>query len=71
MRKFVDFMRGEEFQSALPDEHVRLPDRQRVALPADWEQFAPVSPKPFAVDPDEVTEEPQQWLREWRDLTSR
>jgi thiamine transport system substrate-binding protein len=70
MRKFIAFMRGKQFQAAMPGEMYVYPIDRSVALPADWAKFAPVSPKPYAVDPAEVTRHRSTWLREWRDLTS-
>ena len=71
MRKFIAFMRGKDFQAALPEQMYVYPIDKGVALPADWKRFAPVSPRPYAVDPDEVTKHRSTWLRQWRDLTSR
>jgi thiamine transport system substrate-binding protein len=71
MRKFIEFMRGKDFQSALPEQMYVYPIDKGVALPADWKRFAPVASKPYAVDPDEVTKHRSTWLRQWRDLTSR
>ena len=70
MKKFIAFMRNEEFQAALPDNMYVYPIDKGVALPDGWTKFAPVSPKPYAVDPAEVTKNRSTWLREWRDLTS-
>jgi thiamine transport system substrate-binding protein len=42
-----------------------------VSLPPAWAKFAPTSPRPYAVDPADVTAKRATWLREWRDLTSR
>lgn len=71
MRKFVEFMRGEDFQAALPDNMYVYPVSKGVSLPAAWAKYAPVSPKPLTVGADAITENRTDWLREWRDLTSR
>jgi thiamine transport system substrate-binding protein len=71
MRKFIAFMRDKDFQAALPENMYVYPIDKAVALPADWKRFAPPSPKPYAVDPAEVTKNRSTWLREWRDLISR
>jgi thiamine transport system substrate-binding protein len=70
MRTFIAFMHGKDFQAALPDNMYVYPVDTAVALPEAWAKFAPVSPKPYAVDPAEVTKERETWLREWRDLTT-
>jgi thiamine transport system substrate-binding protein len=71
MQEFIDFMLGRKFQAALPDNMYVYPVDTSVQLPEDWGKFAPVAPKPYAVDPAEVTEKRAGWLREWRDLTSQ
>jgi thiamine transport system substrate-binding protein len=71
MQKFIEFMLGQKFQAALPDNMYVYPVDSAVKLPDSWAQFAPVSPKPWPVDPDEVTAKRSTWLRDWRDITSR
>ena len=71
MRKFIDFMLERDFQAALPDNMYVYPVDADVALPSAWAKFAPISPKPYAIDPVEVTENRSAWLREWRDITTR
>jgi thiamine transport system substrate-binding protein len=71
MKKFIDFMVGQDFQTALPDNMYVYPVDSTVKLPADWASYAPVSPHPFSVDPSAVTKNRTTWLREWRDVTSQ
>ncbi len=71
MERFIDFMLGERFQSALPDNMYVYPVDRSVGLPPSWAEFAEVAPEPYSVDPDEISRNRSDWLREWRDLTSR
>ena len=71
MQQFIDFMLGEEFQAALPDNMYVYPVDSTVALPEAWAKFARVAPKPYAVDPAEITSNRTDWLRDWRDITSQ
>ncbi len=71
MQKFIDFMLDREFQAAIPDNMYVYPVDTSVQLPKAWAKFAPVAPHPYAVDPDEVSQNRVDWLREWRDITSR
>jgi thiamine transport system substrate-binding protein len=71
MQEFIDFMLGREFQAALPDNMYVYPVDSAVKLPDAWAKFAQVSPKPYTVDPAEVTRKRAGWLREWRDITSQ
>lgn len=70
-QKFIDFMLGEKFQAALPDNMYVYPVDTTVALPEGWETWAPTAPDPVDVPAADIAENRTEWLREWRDLTSR
>jgi thiamine transport system substrate-binding protein len=71
MRKFIDFMLGQKFQSALAENMYVYPVDPSVALPEGWAEFAPTAPHPYTVAPDEVRDHRTEWLREWRDIASQ
>jgi thiamine transport system substrate-binding protein len=71
MQEFIDFMLEKDFQAALPDNMYVYPVDRAVKLPASWAAYAKVSPKPYAVDPAQVTAKRADWLRQWRDVTSQ
>jgi thiamine transport system substrate-binding protein len=71
MQQFIDFMLEREFQSALPDNMYVYPVDSTVELPQSWATYAAVAPKPYHLDPAEISEHRADWLREWRDLTSQ
>jgi thiamine transport system substrate-binding protein len=71
MKKFIDFMLGQDFQKALPDNMYVYPVDTSVRLPADWASYAPVSPHPYSIDLADITKNRTEWLRDWRDLTSQ
>ncbi len=71
MQEFIDFMLGEKFQAALPDNMYVYPVDTSVALPESWAKFAAVAPKPFSVAPSEISANRTDWLREWRDITTQ
>jgi len=71
MEEFIDFMLGREFQAALPENMYVYPVDSSVALPKAWATFAKVAPNPVALGADDITENRTEWLREWRDITSR
>ncbi len=71
VEKFIDFMQGRLFQAALPENMYVYPVDTTVALPSDWAHWAPVSPHPYAVSAADITAHRNDWLRDWRDLTSR
>ena len=67
----VDFMVSRPFQEALPEAMYVFPVDAGAELPADWAQFAKQPEDPFTVDPAEIAEHRDEWLREWSDITSR
>ena len=71
MGKFIDFMLGKEFQAALPDNMYVYPVDSDVALPDSWTEFAKTSSKPYAIDAGEISTNRTEWLRDWRDVTSK
>ena len=42
-----------------------------VELPAEWAEFAKQPTEPLAVDPADIAEHRDEWLRTWSDVTSR
>jgi thiamine transport system substrate-binding protein len=70
-RKVLEWLVSPEVQAALADSMYVFPVADDVALPEAWATFAKRPTSPKAVDPDEVTEQRDSWLREWTDLTTR
>ena len=69
-REVVAWLQSRAVQEALPDNMYVLPVDDEATLPDLWARFAKPSPKPYAVDPDEVSANRDDWIREWTDLTS-
>ena len=70
-RRFIDFMLGREFQEQLPDQMFVFPVDGSAPLPPVWAKYAEVASKPWTVSPQAITAHRTEWLRQWRDLTSR
>jgi thiamine transport system substrate-binding protein len=70
-QEFIDFMLQKQFQAALPENMYVYPVDTSVELPADWATWAPTSPDPVDVSAADISEHRSEWLRDWRDLTSR
>jgi thiamine transport system substrate-binding protein len=70
-QEFIDFMLAREFQAALPDNMYVYPVDTSVPLPQGWQSWAPTSPHPVDVTAADITSHRTEWLRDWRDLTSR
>ena len=73
MQKFIDFMLGQEFQAALPDNMYVYPvDATVAAARRPWAKYAKAAPKPLRGRPrTRSAENRTEWLREWRDITSQ
>ncbi|WP_309648004.1 thiamine ABC transporter substrate-binding protein [Nocardioides sp.] len=69
-RALVDFMTGPEVQAALPDSMYVFPVVDDTPLPEDWATFAQQPTDPWAVDPAEVAANRDDWLTQWRDVTT-
>ncbi len=70
-REFVDFMLSKEFQEQLPDQMYVFPVNDAAALPPAWAKYAKVATEPWTVPADDITAHRAEWLRQWRDVTSR
>ncbi|HMR49322.1 MAG TPA: thiamine ABC transporter substrate-binding protein [Arachnia sp.] len=62
---FVDFLLTEEVQAAIPESMYMYPIDESVALPPEWEAFAPLSDNPVEVDPALIAAERDQWIRDF------
>ncbi len=69
--RLIDFLVGAKVQAALPESMYVFPVSSEVELPSDWARFAVRPERPFQVDPAEIEERRDAWLREWSDVTSR
>ncbi|WP_369370176.1 thiamine ABC transporter substrate binding subunit [Promicromonospora sp. Populi] len=61
----VDFLLTQDVQAALPESMYMYPADSSVALPDDWQRFAPQADTPFEVDPDQVSEHRDEWIERW------
>ena len=56
---------------SVADEHVRLPGGRRGPAPPDWARHAVQPESPYQLDPDEIAENREAWLEEWREIVTR
>jgi thiamine transport system substrate-binding protein len=70
-KELIEFLVSPEVQAALPESMYVFPVADGVELPPEWAKFAEQPTDPYEVDPAEVTENRETWLREWSDVTSR
>ena len=65
----VDYLLTDEVQAAIPDAMFVYPVTD-VELPELWAQWADVAPEPIQVDPEQIEENREDWVREWADITT-
>jgi thiamine transport system substrate-binding protein len=66
-RQVVDFLLSDDFQAAVPEQMYMYPVDDAAPLPESWQTFGPLSPRPFAVDPDMIDAHRDEWIRTWTD----
>lgn len=66
----VEFLLSEEVQAAVPDAMYVYPVRSDVELPEVWAQWADVADEPVEVDPADIEEHREEWVREWADIAT-
>ena len=67
-KAFIDFMVGESFQEALPDNMYVYPVDPSVALPDSWADYAPTAERTWQVPDAAIAENRDVWLRNWQDV---
>lgn len=70
-REFVDFLVTPEVQAALPDSMYMFPVATGTPLPEQWARHAHQPSRVYTFKADELAEHRQEWLAEWRDVTTR
>lgn len=70
-RELVDFLVSPEVQAALPDSMYMFPVATGTPLPDAWARHAHQPSRVYTFDADELAEHRQEWLAEWRDVTTR
>jgi thiamine transport system substrate-binding protein len=69
-RELVEFLLGEEVQAALPESMYVFPVRDGVELPPAWATHAEQPEEPFVLEPEEIAAHREEWLEQWRDVTT-
>jgi thiamine transport system substrate-binding protein len=64
-------MLSRSFQSALPDNMYVFPVDTSVQLPQVWARWAKTAKDPLQVDPAQITENRDDWLTTWGEITTR
>jgi thiamine transport system substrate-binding protein len=67
-QQLVDFLLSADFQASVPDSMYVYPVDTSAPLPAAWQQYAPVAPKPATLDPTTIAANRDAWISGWSDL---
>ena len=67
-KEVVDFLLSHEFQAGVAESMYVYPVDASVALPAGWQQFAPVATAPATLDPATIAANRGAWIAAWSDL---
>jgi len=67
-KEVVDFLLSHEFQASVAESMYVYPVDASVALPAGWQQFAPVATAPATLDPATIAANRGAWIAAWSDL---
>ncbi|HEX6357158.1 thiamine ABC transporter substrate-binding protein [Actinophytocola sp.] len=67
-RKVMDFLLSEQFQSQVPDQMYVYPTRKGVALPEAWQKAAPLPTAPAELPAEEIQQNRERWISEWRGI---
>ncbi len=70
-RALVDFLVSTDFQSTIAENMFVYPVNDEVELPEDWSRWAEVAEDPHTIDPAEVEDNREEWLRTWGEITTR
>lgn len=64
--KVMDFLLSEQFQSQVPEQMYVYPTREGVALPEAWQKAAPLPTAPAELPANEIQQNRERWISEWR-----
>ncbi|HWM01508.1 MAG TPA: thiamine ABC transporter substrate-binding protein [Actinophytocola sp.] len=64
--KVLDFLLSEEFQAEVPDQMYVYPAREGVALPEAWQKAAPLPAESRSLPAEQVAQNRERWIDEWR-----
>jgi thiamine transport system substrate-binding protein len=64
----VDWMLSDDFQASIPESMYVYPVSRSVTLPSAWADHAPLSPEPWSVAPEEISQHRDAWIAEWSEV---
>jgi thiamine transport system substrate-binding protein len=64
-KQVIDWMLSDAFQETVPENMYVYPVSSSVTVPPAWEANAPLSPRPYTLDPATITENRDEYIRTW------
>ena len=64
-QQVIDWMLSDAFQESVPENMYVYPVSSSVAVPPAWAANAPLSPRPYTLDPSTITENRDEYIRTW------
>ena len=70
-RQLIDFLAGKEYQESLPLSNFVYPIRADATVPGVFTKYAPLSPKPWTMSPDDIAKNRDAWIETWTNAVLR
>lgn len=70
-REFVEFLLGDDAQTAMPTAMYMRPVSAEVDVPEEWARFAPAPATSWEVSPEEIAARREAWLTDWTEVVTR
>ena len=64
-KQVIDWMLSDAFQTALPENMYVYPVSSTVTVPPEWAANAPLSARPYTLDPATITAHRDEYIRTW------
>jgi thiamine transport system substrate-binding protein len=68
---WIDFMVSKQFQDDMPLQMYVFPTNAAATLPPVFAKFAVQPPHPYTLDPQQIGDHRDQWIKEWTDIAVR
>lgn len=69
-RRLLDFLLSDTVQADIPTSMYMYPVSTAVDVPAEWAQWAPPAPTPFAVPPADIAAHRDDWIATWTQIVT-
>ncbi len=63
-QQFIDFLLSDDVQASIPENMYMYPVTD-VELPQEWVEFAPLSENSLTLDPEQISENRDTWIKAW------